>query len=181
MGPYENVRCSMPGDHTVPMLGSIRASSTVNASMAALILSELIGGHYPLGRRVSVLVFGWGRQQSHHGGRQLLQTFTLGEDRIEAGFGEPLRSELFAGGREADNLHPGKDAAKGQSRLRVGRLRHTEVEEDQVAIRLPRLLDGDDTVVCLSANPVRCVDLEKGPDGVTHGGAVVNDKDSRYT
>jgi hypothetical protein len=25
------------------------------------------------------------------------------------------------------------------------------------------------------------VDLEKGPDGVTHGGAVVNDKDSRYT
>jgi len=146
-----------------------------------LILSELIGGHYPLGRRVSVLVFGWGRQQSHHGGRQLLQTFTLGEDRIEAGFGEPLRSELFAGGREADNLHPGKDAAKGQSRLRVGRLRHTEVEEDQVAIRLPRLLDGDDTVVCLSANPVRCVDLKKGPDGVTHGGAVVNDKDSRYT
>lgn len=146
-----------------------------------MILSELIGGHYPLGRRVSVLVFGWGRQQSHHGGRQLLQTFTLGEDRIEAGFGEPLRSELFAGGREADNLHPGKDAAKGQSRRRVGRLRHTEVEEDQVAIRLPRLLDGDDTVVCLSANPVRCVDLEKGPDGVTHGGAVVNDKDSRYT
>lgn len=146
-----------------------------------MILSELIGGHYPLGRRVSVLVFGWGRQQRHHGGRQLLQTFTLGEDRIEAGFGEPLRSELFAGGREADNLHPGKDAAKGQSRLRVGRLRHTEVEEDQVAIRLPRLLDGDDAVVCLSANPVRCVDLEKGPDGVTHGGAVVNDKDSRYT
>ena len=146
-----------------------------------MILSELIGGHYPLGRRVSVLVFGWGRQQRHHGGRQLLQTFTLGEDRIEAGFGEPLRSELFAGGREADNLHPGKDAAKGQSRLRVGRLRHTEVEEDQVAIRLPRLLDGDDTVVCLSANPVRCVDLEKGPDRVTHGGAVVNDKDSRYT
>ena len=34
MGPYENVRCSMPGDHTVPVLGSIRASSTVNASMA---------------------------------------------------------------------------------------------------------------------------------------------------
>ena len=146
-----------------------------------MILSELIGGRYPLGRRVSVLVFGWGRQQSHHGGRQLLQTFTLGEDHIEAGFGEPLRSELFAGGREADNLHPGKDAAKGQSRLRVGRLRHTEVEEDQVAIRLPRLLDGDDAVVCLSANPVRCVDLKKGPDGVTHGGAVVNDKDSRYT
>lgn len=146
-----------------------------------MILFEFIGGRYPLGRRVSGLVFGWCRQQSHHGGRQLLQTFTLGEDHIEAGFGDPLRSELFPRRREADNLHPGKDAAKGQSRLRVGRLRHTEVEEDQVAIRLPRLLDGDDTVVCLSANPVRCVDLEKGPDGVTHGGAVVDDKDSRYT
>ena len=164
-----------------PCLAQYALARQLTFRWLALILSELIGGHYPLGRRVSVLVFGWGRQQRHHGGRQLLQTFTLGEDRIEAGFGEPLRSELFAGGREADNLHPGKDAAKGQSRRRVGRLRHTEVEEDQVAIRLPRLLDGDDTVVCLSANPVRCVDLEKGPDRVTHGGAVVNDKDSRYT
>ena len=128
-----------------------------------------------------MLVFAWGRQQSHHGGRQLLQAVTLGEDHIEAGFGERLRSELLAGRREADNLHPGKDVAKGQGRLCVGGLRDTEVEEDQVAIGLPRLLDGDVTVVCLSANPVRCVDLEEGPDGVTHGGAVVDDKDSRYT
>jgi hypothetical protein len=139
------------------------------------------GGRYPLRGRVSVLVFGWGRQQRHHGGRQLLQAVTLGEDHIEAGFRERLRSELFAGRRKADNLHPGKDAAKGQSRLSVGGLRHTEVEEDQVAIRLPRLLDADDTVVCLSAKPVRCVDLEEGPDGVTDGGAVVDDKDSRHT
>ena len=104
----------------------------------------------------------------------------LGEDHIEAS-SDHLRVDVFAGRREAHNLRRGKDAAQGQSRLRAWQLRHAQVEEDQVAARLRCLLDGDDTVACLSANPVRGVDLEEGPDGVTHGGAVVDDKDSRYT
>lgn len=43
------------------------------------------------------------------------------------------------------------------------------------------LLDGDDTVACLSANSVKDVVLKEGPHGTAHGGAVVDDKDSRCT
>ena len=85
-----------------------------------------------IGLRVGVLVYGWRGQQSHPGGRHF-EAVTLGEDPHRTGFGERLLSELFAGRREADNLHPGKHVAQGQSRLCLGELRHGQVELDSLA------------------------------------------------
>ena len=128
----------------------------------------------------SKLAFCLGRQQRHHNPGQFRQTILFKKDRIEAGCGELLCSEVYARCREADNLRLGKDLAQSQGRLGAGRLRHAQVEEDHVATGLLRLLDRCSAVACLGENPVGNAGLKERPDGAAHGGAVAGDEDSRH-
>jgi hypothetical protein len=119
-----------------------------------------------------------GRQQRPHNPRQFRQTISPGKDRIEAGCGKLVRSRLFAGRRETNNLRLGKDLPQGQSRLHASRLRHAQVEEDHVATGLPGLPDGCAAVACLAANPVGSVDLKERSDSTAHGGTFADDEES---
>ena len=103
----------------------------------------------------------------------------LGEDRIEAGRGQHLRCKLFIGHREPYNLRPWKDTAQDGSRFDAGQHRHAQVEEDQITVELPGLLDRGDRIAHVVANSVGAAGLKEEADGAAHGGAVVDDEDSR--
>ena len=101
----------------------------------------------------------------------------LGEDHIEAGHSLP--SEVFADHGEADYLRVGKDAAQRQGSLASSPLGRVQIEQNQVTPRLLCFLDGGDSIADSGANPVGGAELNEEPDGVAHGGALVNDQDSR--
>ena len=119
------------------------------------------------------------------------------------GFWAPKRT-FWAGAQNEDRKSPAdvypvktafrhRDKAGGGKHCRggIGLLLPWSYGHPEVGMRVPvhpaedepslatdaRQNPGDDTVISLSANPVRCVDVEGGPHGVVHGGAVVDNED----